>query len=356
VNDTAPATSNPTDRTRRSLGTRTKLAAYGGVLAVSFGAAAGVGKIVGPVDTAASHGGLAAHVMDPPADGHTTNPGGHSATAGRPHLPGLSIDADGYRLVPQVDVLMAGTPAEFPFRIVDTDGRAVTAYDVTHERELHLVVVARRGPTFHHLHPQQAADGTWTAALPALPAGSYRLFADTRPSGAEAITLAFDLEVEPVEQAATSSIIDQPDAARAEPVSGDGGTVNASTVVDGIGATLTARPVTGETAISFDIQRDGVPVIADPYLGASGHLVALRVGDLAFLHVHPLGEATAGDPSLRFAAQLPTPGSYRLFLDASIDGTVRTFAFVIDVPETIPAAATDHHSDQTGTHNQDKGH
>lgn len=356
MNDTIPATSNPPDRHRRNLGTRTKLAAYGGVLAVSFGAAAGVGRIVGPVDTAATHGGLAAHVTDPDGDGHTNDGGGHTATVGRPHLPGLSIDADGYRLVPQLDVVMAGTSAEIPFRIVDSRGRTVTEYDVTHERELHLIIVARRSSTFHHLHPEQAADGTWTAVVPALPAGSYRLFADTRPSGADPITLAVDLEVEQVDESATASISDHPDAPAAEPAGSDVGTVTASTAVDGIEAKLTARPVTGETEISFDIQRDGIPIVADPYLGASGHLVALRVGDLAFLHVHPLGEATAGDPSLRFAARLPTPGSYRLFLDASIDGVVRTFAFVIDVPETTSAAANGEHSDRTGTHNQDKGH
>ena len=27
----------------------------------------------------------------------------------------------------------------------------------------------------------------------------------------------------------------------------------------------------------------------EPYLGAKGHLVALREGDLAYLHIHPEG-------------------------------------------------------------------
>ena len=40
--------------------------------------------------------------------------------------------------------------------------------------------------------------------------------------------------------------------------------------------------------LGFAITRDGKPVETEPYLGAGGHLVALREGDLAFLHVHPV--------------------------------------------------------------------
>ncbi len=55
---------------------------------------------------------------------------------------------------------------------------------------------------------------------------------------------------------------------------------------------------------------------------------------MAFLHVHPLGDATPQQPAIRFAAEFPTPGTYQLFLDISIDGAVRTAAFTVEVPET----------------------
>ena len=49
----------------------------------------------------------------------------------------------------------------------------------------------------------------------------------------------------------------------------------------------TARP-SQEADLRFTITRDGQsPSRTEPYLGAGGHLVALRDGDLAFLHVHP---------------------------------------------------------------------
>jgi hypothetical protein len=63
-----------------------------------------------------------------------------------------------------------------------------------------------------------------------------------------------------------------------------------------------------------------------PYLGAKGHLVALRRGDLAFLHVHP------DDRSLRFMATLPTAGRYRLFLQFKTDdGRLHAAAFTREV-------------------------
>ena len=86
-----------------------------------------------------------------------------------------------------------------------------------------------------------------------------------------------------------------------------------------------ARP--GEEAeLRFTITRDGEPVRTEPYLGAGGHLVALREGDLAFLHVHPTDDASA-----RFAATFPTAGRYRLFLQFKHEGRVHTAAFTQEV-------------------------
>jgi hypothetical protein len=70
-------------------------------------------------------------------------------------------------------------------------------------------------------------------------------------------------------------------------------------------------------------------VDVDPYLGADGHLVVLRQGDLAFLHVHPSGNA--GDEAVAFEATLPTAGRYRMFLQFRHDGRVHTAEFTEEV-------------------------
>lgn len=81
----------------------------------------------------------------------------------------------------------------------------------------------------------------------------------------------------------------------------------------------------------------------EPHLGAFGHLVALRQGDLAYLHVHPEGQPgdgrTAPGPQVRFGAEFPSAGAYRLYLDFRHDGVVRTAEFTVHVgdPGAIPS-------------------
>src|SRR5689334_7494603 len=88
----------------------------------------------------------------------------HLETAARPHdaatgTDGLAATAAGYTLVPQPAAFTAGVPAEFAFAITGADGRPVTAYDVEHERQLHLIVLRRDTAGFQHLHPVLGPDG-----------------------------------------------------------------------------------------------------------------------------------------------------------------------------------------------------
>ena len=85
-----------------------------------------------------------------------------------------------------------------------------------------------------------------------------------------------------------------------------------------------------ETAVAFNVTRGGRPVAPQPYLGARGHLVALRSTDLAYLHVHPTDAAASGG-LVRFATEFPTTGRYRLFLQFKHDGRVRTAPFTANV-------------------------
>lgn len=80
--------------------------------------------------------------------------------------------------------------------------------------------------------------------------------------------------------------------------------------------------------LTLSVSKDGKPVTdLEPYLGAYGHLVALRSGDLAYLHVHP-HDGRPG-PEVSFTATAPSTGTYRLFLDFKHDGEVRTAAFTV---------------------------
>ena len=80
-----------------------------------------------------------------------------------------------------------------------------------------------------------------------------------------------------------------------------------------------------ETTLAFAVERAGRAVAVDPYLGARGHLVILREGDLAYLHTH------ADEEELRFDTTFPSAGRYRAFLQFSADGEDHTAAFTIEV-------------------------
>jgi hypothetical protein len=76
------------------------------------------------------------------------------------------------------------------------------------------------------------------------------------------------------------------------------------------------------------VARGGRQVAVEDYLGAKGHLVALREGDLAYLHVHPVDtDDGSGAAPIRFATEFPSEGRYRLFLQFKHRGHVQTAAF-----------------------------
>lgn len=302
-----------------------KITAFAAAIATAFGAAYGVGKVVDPV-TSDPEPVVSAeqHRSAEPADGGTSGEGG-DAPAG-----GLQISEGGYTLDLQTPRITAARNSELRFVIRDSEGRKVTAYQREHEKQLHLILASRDLGTYRHLHPALAADGTWSinAKLPV--AGSYRLFADFTPAAkdAENLTLGTDLAV-------SGSYRPAPLPPASSTATVDGYTVT----LDGM-----LRPGTaGE--LKLKVAKDGRPVTdLQPYLGAYGHLVALRSGDLAYLHVHPNGEpgdgSTRPGPGVSFTATAPSPGAYRLFLDFKHEGKVRTAAFTVQAEGAAEAPAS----------------
>ena len=131
------------------------------------------------------------------------------------------------------------------------------------------------------------------------------------------------------------------------------------TTVDGFDVTVKGDLVAGSASeLTMTITRDGEPVTTlEPYLGAFGHLVALRDGDLAYLHVHPHGDAPqAGEtsgPEIVFEATAPTPGRYLLYLDFQIDGQVHTAPLVLDTTTGAGGSITSPGDNSTG-HSEDE--
>ncbi|WP_433560246.1 hypothetical protein ACQPWY_35305 [Pseudonocardia xinjiangensis] len=309
------------------MNTTAKLAAYGAALALLVGVGYAAGSAVGPRSVAAAGSGASGAAPSPAAD---------IVVAAAPDLPGgLASSRDGYTLTPTDPRLTPATPTEFAFRISGPDGRPVTAFDVEHDKRMHLIVVRRDTAAYQHVHPEMGADGTWRVPLSLPAAGSYRAFADFTPTGADATTLGVDLVAagafEPVTHAASRTAL-----------------------VDGYTVELTGELVPGQDSpVTLTVSKDGTPVTdLQPYLAAYGHLVALREGDLAYLHVHPDGTPgdgrTAAGPQISFLAAVPSAGTYRLFLDFRHGDVVRTAEFTVPTGAAVadvapPAGHSDGH-------------
>ncbi|KAA2261079.1 hypothetical protein F0L68_18640 [Solihabitans fulvus] len=291
--------------------TATKVSAYGLALAIVFGGAWAAGAAAGPV------GGTSA----PTGHDHSAAAQGHEGMNDQPTgdiPPGLSVSQHGYTLNLDSNEATPGTQQQFRFHITGPDSKPVTRYAVEHDKRLHFVVARRDGSGYQHLHPELAEDGTWSVPLTLPAAGSYRVFADFTPEGGPQTTLGADIQApgayEPQQHRAGTRV----------------------STVDGYTVRLDGDLTTGKpSSVTATVTRDGQPVRdLQPYLGAYGHLVALRSADLAYLHVHPQGQpgdgVTAAGPAIGFAVEVPTAGQYRLFLDFQHDGQVRTAEFTLD--------------------------
>ncbi len=313
---------------RREMPVVAKLLAFAVGLAAVFGATLAVGSQVGPVGETAAADQMTDHADGQEADHGSGSGGAHdtrASGAGRDDedrgtdVPGgLQVSEGGYTFIPASPVLPAGTRT-VEFVIEGPDGSAVTEYEIEHEKELHLIAVRRDFTGFQHVHPERASDGTWAAPLD-LTGGTWRLFADFTPvaedgSGAEGLTLGADITV----TGSTGRFgAPSPEVRRVD-------------TVDGYRVELAGNLTPGEESnLSFAVTRQG-DAVADlqPYLGARGHLVALREGDLGYLHVHPIDDEDATGHEVGFAATVPSVGSYRLYLDFRVDGVVRTASFVL---------------------------
>ena len=211
-----------------------------------------------------------------------------------------------------VDTVTAGEPTTYTFRVTDDDG-VVTDFELEQTKRMHLIVVRRDFAGFVHLHPD-----------------------DERPMGHGRRTLTLDepgvvprlrrlhrrrRQAHPRHRPVRAGRLPAAYRSRRPSPTGDAG--------DGYTIELLGDVVAGEESeLEFVVRHDGEVVTdLDDYLGAKGHLVALRDGDLAYLHVHP------EEDRLLFEAEFPTAGTYRLFLQFDHGGTVRTGELTVHAEE-----------------------
>ncbi len=237
-----------------------RLALYGAGLVVAFGGAFAAAGVVIP------DGFVAAWAEGSDMNAHGEDHGGSEAQAAV-HAPnGVSIDASGFVLSPVEAPGTVDAAGELSFQVQTISGEAVTEFAEAHEKDLHLIIVRTDGAEFRHVHPElDEATGTWSLPWTWDAAGTYRVYADFTPTteGAEGVTLTRTVEV----------------SGTFAPVTAE---VQRTDEVDGFTVSLDGDLTAGASSdLTISVERDGEPVTTlEPYLGAFGHLVALRDGDL----------------------------------------------------------------------------
>lgn len=327
-----------------------RLGAYAAGLAVVFtGAFAAAGAVV-PEQTVSAwaqsaEGSTGGHGSGGHAESSTPEPSPTADKAGSP-VQGVTAERRGYLLQEITAPAAIGTAGELAFTVTGPDGSPVTRFEISHEKQAHLIVVRSDGTHYRHVHPVMDKAGRWSLPWQWEVAGTYRIYADIVPAGAgENLTLTRTVDVAGAFTPAAPEVSDTDE-------------------VDGFQVSLNGDLVAGSaSALSVSVHRNGKPVTTlQPYLGAYGHLVALRAGDLPYLHTHPEGaEPVRGEvsgPEVEFATTAPTPGRYYFYFDFQVDGQVHSARFVLDTTGSAatPTEAATPAATPTGGSAGDDGH
>jgi len=224
----------------------------------------------------------------------------------------------------------------------------LTALVPDHGKMMHLFLIEKSsGRAFAHLHP--ARDGNFRAALPNLPAGAYRVYADVTHESGLTETWISNLELP---QIANRLEADRDDAFLISDPAG-------KTVQLPSGAAITWEnnstfAANTETTLRFTVRKPGGAIAQlEPYLGMYAHAVVWKTDGQVFTHLHPLGtismtsqllfarrengERLANQPldivcgappkDVSIPYSFPEPGDYRIWVQVKLDGAIETTVF-----------------------------
>jgi hypothetical protein len=229
-----------------------------------------------------------------------------------------------------------------------------------HGKIMHLYAI--RQPEMDaafHLHPAAVSESGLRATLPAMPPGTYKLYADIvfRSGFPETLTSTITIPL-----GASSAPLAADDASALPPPLSQGELGDSYKLPDGY-TMVWDRPaqLTANTATIFRfrlLDASGKPADdAQLYLGMAGHAAFVKTDGTVFAHTHPDGSAAMpammlanGDaamadmpgmamfagpekipPVVEFPYGFPSAGRYRIFIQMKHGGIVETGVFDADV-------------------------
>jgi hypothetical protein len=229
-----------------------------------------------------------------------------------------------------------GKPTTVAFTIDQPSGSALTAYRTGSgpHTGVHLIIVSDDLSTIIHRHPPMQAGGRFQQRVVFPAPGRYRVIVDAYPRNGGPVPnfqLFKDVQVRGVPKP-------KPLGSYRAVQHVDGFTFSAPRrpEVRAIQATLMTVHVTGP---------NGRPARFVPWYGALAHAIFFHVGTLDYFHTHVCAPRASGCSSLLAGTRvtgtsaapgkltigilLPTPGTWKLFLQAKPDGRLVTVPYVL---------------------------
>ena len=224
-----------------------------------------------------------------------------------------------------------------------------------HGKLMHLFLVADDGRSaMAHLHPATPDTVTFTSALPPLPAGQYRVFADIVHQNGFTQTLTAGVVLP--DAAPRETVLSDADDSWAAGVATDSRQVRLADGTVLVWQRDTVQPIraTEEAGLRFLVERPADDSASlELYLGMPGHAAVVRDDGQVFIHLHPMGTISpaaqarlSGEPahpmahlkttvsdSLYFPYAFPAPGNYTVWVQIKRSGRILTCAFRVTVME-----------------------
>ncbi len=268
----------------------------------------------------------------------------------------------------KASVLLDGGRPALALRIQDERRAEWSPLMPDHGKLMHLFLI--REPeldAFAHLHPVMKDPDHFQVALPSIPAGTYRVYADVIHESGFPQTLVDTVKI----PEGTGGPPRDPDDSWcvSDPLGPKEAThVEVSPLEDGNAMYWGPKPLVAgrETELRFEVRRpDGRPVTLEPYMGMASHAVISKDDGKVFVHLHPMGtvsmaaqqafaakekeEEGKGAPvtmpamssggTISFPYEFPRPGHYRLWVQVKTGGKVQTGVFDAEVGNKGPASS-----------------
>ncbi|MGE6257391.1 hypothetical protein ACQKCU_05670 [Heyndrickxia sporothermodurans] len=212
---------------------------------------------------------------------------------------------------------------DIPISIIikDKNNKLIKEFETVNEKKLHLVIVSKDLSYFSHIHPTLKDNGEFEIMTKFPKGGDYKMIAEMTPKGASEYSIEDHWIHVDGEQSNEPAIAPETELTKVI----DGKKIKLS-----FDNKLKAKKNINMTFSLSDANTNKPVTNIEPYLGSSGHAVAIDKDVDQFLHIHPLYSKGKG-PDITFMTYFPKEGIYRVWGQFNIDGHILTVPFTIKV-------------------------